>query len=95
MEHPCPSAGTYVRALVEDIGQLLGVGAHLTALRRLDCGGLFTLENSSTLEEIEYRVSLGDSGFVFNPADYLPQFQPFSMDEPPCRSSYGKRAKCG
>lgn len=75
------SAGTYVRALVEDIGQLLGVGAHLTALRRLDCGGLFTLENSSTLEEIEYRVSLGDTGFVFNPAEFLPQFQPFSMDE--------------
>ncbi|MEE8435013.1 MAG: tRNA pseudouridine(55) synthase TruB [bacterium] len=75
------SAGTYVRGLVRDIGESLGVGAHLTALRRLDCGGLFTLENSSTLEQIERRASLGDFGFVFNPADYLPQFRPFSMDE--------------
>ena len=75
------SAGAYVRALVRDIGESLGVGAHLTALRRLDCGGLFTLENSSTLERIEQRASLGELGFVFNPADYLPQFLPFSMDE--------------
>lgn len=75
------SAGAYVRGLARDIGESLGVGAHLTALRRLDCGGLFTLENSSTLERIEERASLGDFGFVFNPADYLLQFHPFSMDE--------------
>ena len=75
------SAGTYVRGLVRDIGEMLGVGAHLTALRRLDCGGLFTLENSSTLEQVEKKASLGDFGFVFNPADYLPQFHPYPMDE--------------
>ena len=28
------SAGTYVRALARDLGERLGVGAHLTALRR-------------------------------------------------------------
>lgn len=75
------SAGAYVRALVRDIGASLGVGAHLTALRRLDCGGLFTLENSSTLEQVEHRASKGDMGFIFNPADYLPRFHRFSMDE--------------
>jgi tRNA pseudouridine55 synthase len=34
------SKGTYVRSLIEDIGELLGCGAHLTALRRLRVGAL-------------------------------------------------------
>ena len=34
------SKGTYVRSLVEDIGEALGCGAHVTALRRLRVGAL-------------------------------------------------------
>ena len=34
------SAGTYLRALARDLGQRLGVGAHLTALRRESIGAL-------------------------------------------------------
>ncbi|RMH17092.1 MAG: tRNA pseudouridine(55) synthase TruB [Gemmatimonadetes bacterium] len=34
------SAGTYVRALARDLGEALGVGAHLTALRRTAVGDL-------------------------------------------------------
>jgi tRNA pseudouridine55 synthase len=34
------SAGTYLRALARDLGTRLGVGAHLTALRREAIGGL-------------------------------------------------------
>jgi tRNA pseudouridine55 synthase len=34
------SAGTYVRALARDLGERLGTGAHLTALRREAIGGL-------------------------------------------------------
>ncbi len=34
------SKGTYVRSLVEDIGEALGCGAHMTALRRLRVGAL-------------------------------------------------------
>jgi tRNA pseudouridine55 synthase len=34
------STGTYVRALARDLGERLGVGAHLTALRRESIGGL-------------------------------------------------------
>lgn len=34
------SPGTYVRAIARDLGQRLGVGAHLTALRREAIGGL-------------------------------------------------------
>src|ERR1700760_2325790 len=34
------SKGTYVRTLAEDIGEALGCGAHLTALRRTGSGPL-------------------------------------------------------
>jgi tRNA pseudouridine55 synthase len=34
------SSGTYVRALARDLGAALGVGAHLTALRRTRVGPL-------------------------------------------------------
>ncbi|HEY5993524.1 MAG TPA: tRNA pseudouridine(55) synthase TruB [Gallionellaceae bacterium] len=46
------SKGTYVRTLAEDIGQLLGCGAHLQGLRRLATGP-FRLENAYTLEQLE------------------------------------------
>lgn len=46
------SKGTYVRTLAEDIGQLLGCGAHLRGLRRLATGP-FQLEHAYTLEQLE------------------------------------------
>ncbi len=45
------SSGTYVRALARDLGAALGVGGHLTALRRLRVG-LFDLAAAHTLEEL-------------------------------------------
>lgn len=36
------SKGTYIRSLAHDFGQVLGVGAYLTALRRVASGGLST-----------------------------------------------------
>jgi tRNA pseudouridine55 synthase len=45
------STGTYVRALARDLGAALGVGAHLTALRRTRVGG-FTLHDARTLDEL-------------------------------------------
>lgn len=45
------SAGTYIRTLAEDIGQKLGVGAHLTELRR-NAAGKFSIDESITLEEL-------------------------------------------
>ena len=46
------SKGTYVRVLGEDIGALLGCGAHLSALRRVQVGDL-TTANMVTLEELQ------------------------------------------
>ncbi|MGH3442481.1 MAG: tRNA pseudouridine(55) synthase TruB [Nitriliruptorales bacterium] len=48
------SSGTYVRTLAHDIGERLGCGASLSALRRLGNGG-FTIDDAVTLEELEER----------------------------------------
>ncbi|GHJ49747.1 tRNA pseudouridine synthase B [Catellatospora sp. TT07R-123] len=45
------SSGTYIRAIARDLGAGLGVGGHLTALRRSAVGG-FTLAESYTLEAL-------------------------------------------
>ena len=45
------SKGTYIRTLAEDIGNALGCGAHLIALRRTGSGAL-TLERAHTLEQL-------------------------------------------
>ncbi|MGC4990969.1 tRNA pseudouridine(55) synthase TruB [Nocardia salmonicida] len=45
------TSGTYIRALARDLGAALGVGGHLTALRRTRVGP-FTLEHARTLEEL-------------------------------------------
>jgi tRNA pseudouridine55 synthase len=46
------SAGFYVRTFAHDLGQRLGCGAHLAALRRTRAGD-FTLEQAVTLERLE------------------------------------------
>jgi tRNA pseudouridine55 synthase len=46
------SSGTYVRALARDLGAALGVGGHLTALRRTRVGP-FDLAQARTLEQLE------------------------------------------
>lgn len=53
------STGTYIRALARDLGAALGVGGHLTALRRTTVGP-FGLDVARTLGELEddARLSL-------------------------------------
>ena len=45
------SSGTYIRALARDLGSALGVGGHLTALRRTHVGP-YSLEQARTLEQL-------------------------------------------
>jgi tRNA pseudouridine55 synthase len=47
------SSGTYVRAIARDLGSALGVGGHLTMLRRTRVAG-FTLRQAVTLEALEH-----------------------------------------
>ncbi|KJS54665.1 tRNA pseudouridine synthase B [Streptomyces rubellomurinus subsp. indigoferus] len=53
------SSGTYIRALARDLGAGLGVGGHLTALRRTKVGP-YGVESARTLEQLEDSVT-GDS----------------------------------
>jgi tRNA pseudouridine55 synthase len=46
------SSGTYIRALARDLGAGLGVGGHLTALRRTRVGP-YGLDGARTLEQLE------------------------------------------
>jgi tRNA pseudouridine55 synthase len=51
------SSGTYIRALARDMGAALGVGGHLTTLRRTRVGA-FTLDEAQTLEEAERELRI-------------------------------------
>lgn len=51
------SSGTYIRALARDLGGALGVGGHLTALRRTQVGP-YTLDQAHTLEELAEELDL-------------------------------------
>nr|WP_260758058.1 tRNA pseudouridine(55) synthase TruB [Mycobacterium sp. SMC-8] len=54
------SSGTYIRALARDLGAALGVGGHLTALRRTRVGGI-GLDQARTLEQLGERPELSYS----------------------------------
>jgi tRNA pseudouridine55 synthase len=47
----CSSKGTYIRTLAEDIGEALGCGAHLTALRRVAIGAL-QIADATSLDQL-------------------------------------------
>lgn len=77
------SAGTYVRSLAHDLGQKLGLGAHLAELRRI-ASGEFTAEQAVTLEQLAELTDQASSGgrsldealaeISFHPRMILPQF---------------------
>ncbi len=51
------SSGTYIRAIARDVGAALGVGGHLTALRRTAVGP-FDLTRASTLDQLADELTL-------------------------------------
>ena len=53
------SSGTYIRALARDLGNALGVGGHLTALRRTHVGP-YSLEQARTLEQLAEELDVLD-----------------------------------
>ena len=63
------SKGTYVRTLAADIGEALGCGAHLSALRRTRIGRL-TLEGAVDLAVFE-AAPLAERDAMLSPADSL------------------------
>lgn len=74
------SKGTYVRTLAEDIGQLLGCGAHLAGLRRLAIGP-FDLDQSHSWEELE-ALDMARRDACLLPVDCMLQHLPMlELDE--------------
>jgi tRNA pseudouridine55 synthase len=51
------SSGTYIRAIARDVGAALGVGGHLTALRRTAVGS-FDLSVARTLDELAEELAV-------------------------------------
>lgn len=51
------SSGTYVRAIARDLGEELGVGGHLTALRRTRVGP-YGVREARTLDQLQERLDI-------------------------------------
>lgn len=94
----CCSKGTYIRVLAEDIGAALGVGAHLTGLRRTGTGG-FDVAQAHTLEALE-ALAVGERDALLLPPDRLVQhFPAVALDEQSaqriCHGQAAAVAECG
>jgi len=85
------SKGTYIRSLIEDIGNDLGCGAHITALRRTKTGG-YIIDDAITLE----AVASGDRDMilaqhVFPVVHCLPAYPSLILSEQELRAlRYGQ-----
>lgn len=68
------ASGTYMRSIAHDMGQHLGCGAHLQALRRTRLGE-FDLSQAHTLEGLDAAVKAGENEAIFvHPRQLLPEF---------------------
>src|SRR5580700_1531542 len=74
------SAGTYLRSIAHDAGQVLGCGAHLKNLRRIASGD-FKIGSARTLEQLAILSQEGRISEALVPAaDLLPEFPAEMVD---------------
>lgn len=71
-------AGTYIRSLAYDVGEALGVGAHLKRLTRT-ASGSFTLENALALDTV--LESDGWQQYLISPAHALKHIPAVHFDD--------------
>ena len=64
------SKGTYIRTLCSDIGERLGCGACMSALRRTEAG-MFSVENAYTLDEVIREAEIGDVSSLLLPTESI------------------------
>lgn len=64
------SAGTYIRSLANDIGQVLGCGAVISELRRTNANSI-GIERTITLEELQKAVDEGRADELIAPCDEM------------------------
>ena len=85
------SKGTYVRTLAEDIGELLGCGAHLTGLRRLAIAH-FNLAHAHTMEQLEAMAEQERDSCILPIESLMPGIAVMQLDaEQARRMAQGQR----
>ncbi|MFD5277402.1 tRNA pseudouridine(55) synthase TruB [Pseudarthrobacter sp. NPDC058362] len=84
------SSGTYIRALARDLGTALGVGGHLTALRRTHVGP-YSLDQARTLEQLAEELSVLD---IADAARALMPIRELTAEET-TEISFGRRIASG
>jgi tRNA pseudouridine55 synthase len=74
------SSGTYVRSLANDLGQVLGCGAHLVGLRRTK-SGQFSLRDAVSLRRLQEAFDAGNwYQFLIPAADALSDWPTVELD---------------
>lgn len=73
------SKGTYIRTLCDEIGLMLGTGAHITALERTSIG-TFTIDESVTFDSLQQGIS-DDSSCVSSIDHALSDLSEVILDE--------------
>jgi tRNA pseudouridine55 synthase len=88
------SAGTYVRTIADDVGRVLGVGGHLTSLRRLASSGA-RISQATALDDVLAAIDRGEVGdLLLTPAAALAQAQYPTVviaDDAASQLSHGRR----
>jgi tRNA pseudouridine55 synthase len=72
------SSGTYVRALAHDIGEALGVGAHLVSLRRTAIGA-FTVDRALAYADLGDRARVAEA--AIGPLEALAHLPTVDVDD--------------
>jgi len=94
------SKGTYIRTLVNDIGERLGTGAALSSLRRTAAGN-FSVSEAHTIGEIKKHAEDGNLEEIIKPVDILfSEYPRFVLSEQQlrrclCGNSFEAEAKDG
>lgn len=88
------SKGTYIRSIARDLGQSLGCGAYLGALRRTAIAG-YTLDSAITLDGFAELVSRGQAIPWCDPTDLLGFPRLDLNDEQVCDVKNGRELKGG
>jgi tRNA pseudouridine55 synthase len=89
------SKGVYIRSLCADIGETLGMGAHLAGLERTR-SGRFSVEHAVTLEKLQAMTASGDVEQVVTPIDYALDHLPLVLvsETDAIRVQHGNQIAC-
>ncbi|HRX47770.1 MAG TPA: tRNA pseudouridine(55) synthase TruB, partial [Spirochaetota bacterium] len=75
------SKGTYIRSIARDLGEKLGTGGCLKALRRVQSGP-FSIDRAADMDAVKKFVDgTGDGSFILEPAEALEGFGTMTVNE--------------